>query len=124
MIALSAILTLAPTALAQQRRTIIVRRYYVVPRYDPFYDPFFYSPYRAYAPPTTGDVKLKTDVRDAMLYVDGGFVGEVKKNKRISLGPGTHEIELRNSDGVVLFSQNVNVMLGKTTEIQIGRVSG
>jgi hypothetical protein len=56
--------------------------------------------------------------------VDGGYASELKKNKRISLGPGTHEIELRDSDGTVLFSQNVSVMLGKTTTIEIGRASG
>jgi hypothetical protein len=53
-----AVLTLAPAASAQQpqRRTIIVRRIYVVPTYDPFYDPFFYSHRTVYVPPTTGDV--------------------------------------------------------------------
>ena len=128
-----ALLTFAPFASAQRRvaqpapapapapqRTIIVRRYYA-------YDPFFwdryswyygYPPYgSAYYPSTTGQVKLKTDRSEAMVYVDGGFAGKVKDNKNLSLTPGNHKIELRDSEGKVIAQRTVNVMLGKTVKL-------
>jgi hypothetical protein len=122
VIAAMAILTLAPIASAQQRQRVIVRRVIIVPTYDPFfdpfYDPYYYRSYR-YAPPTTGDVKLKTDMKNAAVYVDGGFAGTVHESKRFSLAPGTHTIELRDSEGQLISRQTVNVMLGRTTTIDL-----
>lgn len=77
-----------------------------------------------YVPPSTGDVKLKTDLKDAAVYVDGGYAGKAGKLKKFPLAPGTHEVELRDSEGKVLFSQHVNVILGKTTELDLRHLSG
>lgn len=121
LIAALAMVTLAPLASAQQRqRVIVVRRYYA-------YDPFFwdrwawmngYPPYNSvYYPPTTGDVKLKTDRKEAAVYVDGGYAGKAKDRKRFSLPPGTHRIELRDSEGKTIARQTVHVVLGKSVTL-------
>jgi hypothetical protein len=89
------------------------------------FDPFFYYPYPyAYSPDyiatNFGYVKIKTDLKDAVLYVDGGFADRVKKAKKFALRPGTHDIELRDSDGRILFQERVAVLVGKTTELRVG----
>ncbi len=122
-----ALVALAPIASAQkkpvqqtQQRVVVVRRYYA---YDPFYWDRYawmygYPPYNsAYYPPTTGDVKLKTDRKDAMLYVDGGYAGKAKDRKHFSLPPGTHKIELRDVEGQVIAKQTVHIVLHKTVTL-------
>ena len=89
------------------------------------FDPFFDYPYPyAYAPDymaqNFGYVKIKTDRKDASVYVDGGFADKVEKAKKFALRPGTHNIELRDSDGRTLFHERVAVLVGKTTELHVG----
>ena len=89
------------------------------------FDPFFDYPYPyAYAPDymaeNFGYVKIKTDRKDASVYVDGGFADKVEKAKKFALRPGTHDIELRDSDGRSLFRERVAVLVGKTTELHAG----
>jgi len=89
------------------------------------FDPFFDYPYPyAYAPDymaeNFGYVKIKTERKDASVYVDGGFADRVEKAKKFALRPGTHDIELRDSDGRSLFRERVAVLVGKTTELHIG----
>lgn len=89
------------------------------------FDPFFDYPYPyAYAPEYMADnfgyVKIKTDRKDANVYVDGGFADPIDKAKKFALRPGNHEIELRDSDGRTLFRQQVAVLVGKTVELRVG----
>jgi|ERR1051326_331094 hypothetical protein len=89
------------------------------------FDPFFDYPYPyAYAPDymaeNFGYVKIKTDRKDASVYVDGGFADKIEKAKKFALRPGTHNIELRDSDGRSLFHERVAVLVGKTTELHVG----
>ena len=89
------------------------------------FDPFFDYPYPyAYAPDymaeNFGYVKIKTERKDASVYVDGGFADRVEKAKKFALRPGTHDIELRDSDGRSLFRERVAVLVGKTTELKVG----
>ena len=89
------------------------------------FDPFFDYPYPyAYAPDymaeNFGYVKIKTDHKDASVYVDGGFADKIEKAKKFALRPGTHNIELRDSDGRTLFQERVAVLVGKTTELHVG----
>src|SRR3989442_2493058 len=87
------------------------------------FDPFFAYPY-AYPPDymaaNFGYVKIKTDRKDASVYVDGGFADKVEKAKKFALRPGNHEIELRDSDGRTLYREKVAVTVGKTTELRAG----
>jgi hypothetical protein len=88
------------------------------------FDPFFAYPYPYAYPPdymaeNFGYVKLKTDVKDASVYVDGGFADKINKAKKFALRPGNHDIELRDSDGRTLFREKVAVIVGKTTELKV-----
>ena len=89
------------------------------------FDPFFAYPYPYAYPPdymaaNFGYVKIKTDRKDASVYVDGGFADKVEKAKKFALRPGNHEIELRDSDGRTLYKEQVAVIVGKTTELHAG----
>jgi len=67
-----------------------------------------------------GYVKIKTDRKDASVYVDGGFADSIQKAKKFALRPGTHDIELRDSDDRILFHKKIAVLVGKTTELHVG----
>ena len=89
------------------------------------FDPFFAYPYPYAYPPdymatNFGYVKIKTDHKDASVFVDGGFADKVEKAKKYALRPGTHKIELRDSDGRTLYKELVAVIVGKTTELRVG----
>jgi hypothetical protein len=89
------------------------------------FDPFFTYPYPYAYPPdymaaNFGYVKIKTDHKDASVFVDGGFADKVAKAKKFALQPGNHNIELRDSDGRTLYKEEVAVTVGKTTELHAG----
>jgi hypothetical protein len=89
------------------------------------FDPFFTYPYPYAYPPdymasNFGYVKIKTDHKDATVYVDGGFADKIEKAKKFALRPGNHDIELRDSDGRTLYKERVAVIVGKTTELRAG----
>lgn len=89
------------------------------------FDPYFDYPYPYAYPPdymatNFGYVKIKTDRKDASVYVDGGFADKIQKAKKFALRPGTHDIQLRDSDGRTLFHERVAVLVGKTTELHAG----
>jgi hypothetical protein len=87
--------------------------------YDPFwYGPGWYGPY-AYVPaPTTGSVKIETKMKDAAVYVDGGYAGTVGKLKTFDLRPGTHDIELRDHEGHSFYQERIDVVVGKTLKLR------
>jgi hypothetical protein len=131
-IALTLIMTMldVPQATAAQR-VVVVRPYRVYrPVWGPtFYYPSWYYPYsypysygwrQVYvAAPRTGTVKIQTRLKDAGIYVDGGFAGMTGKLKEFSLQPGNHDIEVRNASGQTLFHERVQVLLGKTVEVRL-----
>jgi hypothetical protein len=108
----------AAPAPAPQPRVVVVEPIRV---FDPFWDypyPYAYPP--DYMAQNFGYVKIKTDLKDASVYVDGGFADSVKKAKKFALRPGNHDIELRDSDGRTIFKERVAVLVGKTTEVHPG----
>jgi hypothetical protein len=64
-----------------------------------------------------GTVKIKTAMKDASVFIDGGYAGRAGKLKKFQLRPGTHDIALRDGGGRTIYQERVNVMLGKTVEI-------
>jgi hypothetical protein len=108
-IALLALLMLAPMASAQHRGRIIVRGGFG------FYGPGFYGPYGG--GPATGEIKIDTPAKDALVYVDGGYAGLSGKLRHFNLAPGAHDIELRDPSGKVFFQEHVQVITGKTIDI-------
>jgi len=108
----------APTSQPPRQRVVIVEPIRV---FDPNFDypyPYAYEP--DYMAANFGYVKIKTDHKDASVYVDGGFADRIEKAKKFALRPGTHDIELRDSDGRSLFHEKVAVIVGKTTELHTG----
>lgn len=107
-----------PTSQPSQHHVVVVEPIRV---FDPFFDypyPYAYAP--DYMAQNFGYVKIKTDHKDASVYVDGGFANKVEKAKKFALRPGTHNIELRDSDGRSLFHEKIAVLVGKTTELKVG----
>ena len=108
----------APTSQPPRQRVVIVEPIRV---FDPNFDypyPYAYEP--DYMAANFGYVKIKIDHKDASVYVDGGFADRIEKAKKFALRPGTHDIELRDSDGRSLFHEKVAVIVGKTTELHTG----
>jgi len=107
-----------PAPPAPNQRVVVVEPIRV---FDPFFDypyPYAYPP--DYMAANFGYVKIKTDHKNAMVYVDGGFADRIEKAKKFALRPGNHEIELRTPDGNPLFREKVAVLVGKTTELKVG----
>jgi hypothetical protein len=116
--------TMAPSQQSQppsqqsQSRVVVVEPVRV---FDPAFDypyPYAYPP--DYMSSNFGYIKLKTDRKDAKVYVDGGFADDIGKAKSFALRPGNHEIEVRDSDNRTLFHERVQVLVGKTTELRVG----
>ena len=88
----------------------------------PYYwgGPAYYESFPLYR---TGDVKIVTQAKDALVYVDGGYAGLTGKLKKFPLRPGNHDIQLRDPSGKTFYQERVQVIVGKTTEIHAGPVS-
>ena len=135
LIALAGILTVAPMATARQRlepaRVIMVHphhRYYAPaytyygPRYYTYYDPRYYTEVPAttlYPDSRMGEVEIRTHFKDAMVYVDGGFAGNANRLDEFKLSAGTHDIELRDSSGFMLYHQVIDVLPGRTIKLKV-----
>jgi hypothetical protein len=118
-IALFGLLTLAPVASARPPR-IIFRGGFVYP-YPVWVTPYWGPSYiYTYPAPVsyTGDLKIKAPMPGASIYIDGGFVGVTDKVKNIPLPAGTHEVQLRDPDGRIFYRETVEIIAGRTTQIQ------
>jgi len=116
-IALFGLLTLAPVASARPPR-IILRGGFGYPVWIGTY----WGPSYVYTYPLpvayTGELKIKAPTLGAAIYVDGAFVGLTDKVKNIPLPAGTHEVQLRDPDGDILYQESVAIIGGRTTQIQ------
>jgi len=84
-----------------------------------YWGPGYWGPaYYGYSYPNTGEVKIDTHLKDASVYVDGGYVGPVNKFKKFWLAPGNHDVELRDTSGHAIFNQRIEVILNKTVELR------
>jgi hypothetical protein len=82
------------------------------------YGPYWGGPYGyGYATPNAGTVKFDTKMKEAAVYVDGGYAGLAKDLKNFRLRPGNHHIELRALDGHTIYQQQINVIAGKTIKV-------
>ena len=99
---------------------IIIRGGFVYP-YPVWVSPYW-GPSYIYTYPVpvtyTGELKVKAPMPGASIYVDGGFVGVADKLKNIPLPAGTHEVQLRDPDGRTFYQESVEIIAGRTTQIQ------
>ena len=88
--------------------------------YYPYFGPY-YGPYGLY-PAYPGfyanlsELKLKTNVKEADVFINGAYAGKASKLKTMWLRPDTYSLEVR-APGYALFSERVYLMPGKTTHI-------
>lgn len=86
------------------------------------YDPWFYGPslhpgfltgfgFR----PSMGEIKLRSQDRDAWVYLDGALAGKADKLKNMWLEPGAYNLEVRS--GQKKLSRKVYVLSGKTLRL-------
>ena len=121
MLALLALVVIVPVASA--RPFVVVGGYFGPAYYGPawygpaWYGPDWVAPYGYVRGPVTGSVKIDTKMKDASVYVDGGFAGTVGELKTFHLRPGSHDIELRTHDGNTFYQEHVDVIAGKTLKI-------
>jgi hypothetical protein len=100
--------------------------YYGGPYYGPayygwygpgWYGPGYYGGYAVEQVPNVGKVKFETKVKDASVFVDGGYAGTVKQLGTFPLRPGTHNLELRDPSGQTMLQEKVDVVAGKTIKL-------
>jgi hypothetical protein len=87
------------------------------PAYYGWYGPAYVAPYGVVPSPYVGKVKIDTKMKDASVFVDGGYAGTVGQLKTFPLRPGTHNIELRDPSGQTIFQEKIDVLAGKTTKL-------
>jgi hypothetical protein len=87
------------------------------PAYYGWYGPAYVAPYAVVPGPYVGKVKIDTKMKDAAVYVDGGYAGTVRELKTFPLRPGNHNIELRDPSGQTIFQERIDVLAGKTTKL-------
>jgi len=115
-IALAGLLTLVPAAAAAQGVVVVGGGFYRPYGWGPgWYGPYWGPPYAVV--PYTGQVKIKTNDKNAAVFVDGGYAGQAAKLKKFALRPGAHNIELRDPSGHAFYQERVQVIPGKTLEI-------
>jgi hypothetical protein len=106
---------------ASARPGIVFRGSFGGPFYGPayygWYGPAYGVPYAAVPVPYAGKVKIDTKMKDAGVYVDGGYAGTVGQLKTFPLRPGTHSIELRGPSGQTIFQERIDVLAGKTIKL-------
>jgi PEGA domain-containing protein len=132
-IALVALLALASVASAKKRKVIIYQSasspvWYEV-RTERVGNPVYTYEvpttrehvyvYRATSPvPEMGQVRIVAPGRDTSIFIDGQFVGLTANVMKVAVDEGPHNVELRNPEGDNVFSGNVNVTAGQTTQLQ------
>ncbi|HET9401594.1 MAG TPA: hypothetical protein VFO34_11660 [Candidatus Acidoferrales bacterium] len=95
------------------------------PAYYGWYGPYWgpgWGPYgyygEGYGYGGGGQVKIESHAKDALVYVDKGYIGTVEKSKHFNLKTGEHDIELRDPSGHTFYSEHISVLPGHTTEIR------
>jgi len=95
----------------------------VGPAFGPWgwYNPFYYGPYGLYGPypsvyPNAGQLKLKTNVKDADVFINGAFAGKAGKLKSVWLRPDAYSIEVRAA-GYAPYAERVYLVPGKSVQV-------
>lgn len=68
--------------------------------------------------PGMGEIKLKSAPKEAVVYLDGAYAGEVAKLKSMWLEPGVYQLEVRDEAGQS-WQKKIYVLSGKTLDLQV-----
>src|SRR5262249_21853906 len=79
------------------------------------YHPGFYSGF-AYGA-GMGEVRLRTDLKDAEVFLDGAYAGVAENLKRMWLQPGAYNLEVK-AQSRTPFDRRIYVLSGKTLRIE------
>ena len=87
--------------------------------YDPYYYGGMYGPYEVYPSvhSNKGEIQLKTNVKDAEVFINGAFAGKAGKLKSMWLRPDTYSLEVR-APGSAPYTQRIYVVEGKTIKLE------
>ena len=97
--------------------------YRLGPSFFPAYfgwDPLFYHPYYASGfawGPDMGQVKLRADVKDAEVFLDGAYAGAASERKSMWLDPGAYNLEVR-ATGKETYTKRIYVLSGKSLQVK------
>jgi len=69
-------------------------------------------------PPAMGQVKIIAPTEDSTVWIDGQFAGTTGNIMRVALEAGSHDMQLKDTQGNLVFSGSVSVVAGQTTQIQ------
>jgi len=89
------------------------------PAYYGWYGPAYVAPYAVEPVPYVGNVKIDSKMKDAGVFVDGGYAGTVGQLKTLPLRPGAHNIELRDPSGQTVLQEKIDVLAGKTIKLAV-----
>lgn len=95
-----------------------------------FYDPFYPSFYGLYSPlwyhpgwysgfawqPGMGEVKLRSSLQDADVFLNDGWAGKARDLKTIWLEPGAYDLKVQ-ADKWAPFTMRIYVLSGKTMKV-------
>ena len=78
-----------------------------------------FAPYGPYTPvySNAGEVELKTNVKDADVFINGAYAGKAGKLKSMWLLANTYSLEVR-TPGRTPFIEKIYVISGKTLKVQ------
>ena len=83
--------------------------------YYPFFHPGFYS---GFGPgPSKGEIKLRTDLDKAEVYLDGAYAGYASGLKSFWLDSGAYNLEVR-ADNRAPYARRIYVLSGKILRIE------
>jgi hypothetical protein len=94
-----------------------------------WYNPYFYAPYwgNGYYVPNPyysnlGELKLKTNVKDADVYINGAYAGKAAKLKTMWLRPNAYNLEVRAA-GYSTYAERIYLLPGKTMQVKVDFVA-
>ncbi len=91
-----------------------------------WYSPFYYGSYGWYGPypayhANAGELKLKTNVKSADVYINGAYAGKASKLKSMWLRPDAYNLEIR-APGYASYAERLYVVPGKTIRVNVDLV--
>jgi hypothetical protein len=89
----------------------------VVPAIGPWgwYNPYFVGVYPPIYP-GAGELRLKTNVKDADVFINGAYAGKAEKLKSVWLRADSYNLEVR-APGRAPFAEQIYVTPGKTVKV-------